>query len=49
MIYEFRYGGHTYDIKTTNELHTTVEVNKHAEEIKRKYNLPYVTVSERRL
>lgn len=49
MIYEFRYGGHTYDIKSSHELHSAVEVNKHAEEVRRKYNLPYVTVSERML
>lgn len=49
MLYEFRYGGHTYDIKTAEELPSAVKVKKHAEEVKRKYNLPYVTVSERRL
>ena len=47
MIYEFRYGGHTYDIKTADELHSAVEVKNHAEEVRRRFNLPYVTVSER--
>ena len=49
MIYEFRYGGNTYDIKTAEELPSAVAVKKHAEEVKRKHNLPYVTISERRL
>lgn len=49
MIYEFRYGGYTYDSKTAEELPSAVAVKKHAEEVQRKYNLPYVIVSERML
>ena len=49
MIYEFRYGGHTYDVMSSSDLPSAVAVKKHAEEVKRKYNLPYVTISERNL
>ena len=49
MVYEFIYGGHVYDIKTADELPSAVAIRKHAEEVKEKNNLPYVTVQERRL
>lgn len=48
-IYEFRYGGYTWDQVSEKDLPTTEDVQKHMEKVCKKNNLPYVVVTPRKL
>ena len=49
VVYEFRFGGYVYDVCPVDEFKDTEAVHKHADEVQRKNNLPYVCIQVRSL
>lgn len=47
MVYEFTFAGYAYDIVSVRDFKDTEAVQKHADDVQRKYNLPYVHIQFR--